>query len=267
MSTIVHLGSEVLHRYVYELRYEFGQIYWDRAGRVAKQILNDFDEWDFQSIDNQTCFLAHREQNVAFHFGPEKLDLVQTQNADVETLMPVGEFSRLAESATRIVIETLDLQYFSRIGYRVWHLYPTEDRNHSESLIRSLGIFSDQGEWAKLIPDAKELSYRLVTERSTHSLRIAVSSFEQQIRLSPSILRTARTEASRLPKDQREARVDRIRAKKKIDSYPLFGVLLDLDAYLEEPPIPGDLSVSDFIGRAFDDFQEIKPAALASRAK
>lgn len=51
--------------------------------------------------------------------------------------------------------------------------------------------------------------------------------------------------------------------EKTIDAYPSDGVLLDLDAYVEEPPYPTGLSVSDFVSGAVGDFQEIKKLVLA----
>ena len=50
MATVVDLRTEVIHRYVFELRYDFGQIYWDRAGRIAKAILAEQEEWDVNTI-------------------------------------------------------------------------------------------------------------------------------------------------------------------------------------------------------------------------
>src|ERR1022692_2087492 len=88
MALIVKPVTEVIHRYVVELKYEFGQVYWDRAGRIAKSILNENVDWDFDTIDTNRCQLSNRERNVAFSFGSEKLDLSQTQSSEVETLIP-----------------------------------------------------------------------------------------------------------------------------------------------------------------------------------
>jgi hypothetical protein len=58
--------------------------------------------------------------------------------------------------------------------------------------------------------------------------------------------------------------IDKLKAAKKIKHFPQFGILLDLDAYIEDPPYPDDLSVSDFIAAAFDDFEQVKQTVLTT---
>ena len=65
------------------------------------------------------------------------------------------------------------------------------------------------------------------------------------------------------PRDQRAILIDQLKAEKRIAHYPQFGVLLDVDAFLEDPPLPTDLRVSDFIVGAFDDLSGIKKDVLA----
>ena len=54
----------------------------------------------------------------------------------------------------------------------------------------------------------------------------------------------------------------KLKAEKIIKSYPQYGVLLDLDAYLEDPQIPG-FSISDFINTSYEDFVVVKKVVLA----
>lgn len=277
MSTVVDLKTEVIHRYVYELRFDFGQVYWDRAGRIAKEILSDREEWDFDRIDINHCQLAHRDLNLAFNFGHAKLDLSQTQSADVETLLPVGEFSALADTVTAIVVENLELEFFPRIGVRVWYLYPSTDREQSYEFVRNLKLFSLDSGLSNTIGEVSEASHRLVADRQKHMVRIAVAPFEQQVDLPPSLIRTAKVKAYKQKTDRpsgpgrdpgldrrRRILIDQMKAEKKIAHYPQFGVLLDLDAYIEDPPYPNDLSVSDFIATAFEDFNQLRRTVLAT---
>ena len=62
------MSTEVVHRYVLELRFDFGHVYWDRAGRIAKEILG-LEGWDFEQIDMNHCRLSKRDLNVVFNFG------------------------------------------------------------------------------------------------------------------------------------------------------------------------------------------------------
>jgi hypothetical protein len=72
MSLVVDLRTEVVHRYIFELRYDFGYVYWDRAGRIAREIAN-IEGWTFDAIDTNACRLAMRDSDVAFKFWPRQV--------------------------------------------------------------------------------------------------------------------------------------------------------------------------------------------------
>ncbi len=273
MTTILDLRTEVIHRYVFELRYEFGQIYWDRAGRIARSIVSNFEGWDFDAIDINRCQISERDKNLAFAFGHEKLDLSQTQSATLSKLMPLGDFGKSAEGLAKTVVEALELEFFPRIGFRAWHLYPTKNREQSFGLIHNLKLLRLDPDSVKVLGTTTELSHRLVVDRGTNMVRLAVATFEQQIELPPSLIRTAKAKAkahvqSKDPrvqsKDQWKANLDHLKAKKAIDSFPRFGVLLDMDAYIDDPPYPDALSISTFVATAADDFAKLKTIVLES---
>jgi hypothetical protein len=276
MSVGVDQKKEVLHRYVYELRYEFGQIYWDRAGRVAKEILSEHDEWDFEAIDINTCRLAHRDKNVNFNFGHKKLDLTQAQNADVASLMSVGDFGKLAERLTSTVAKYLELEFFTRIGFRLWHMYPANDREDASRLARELRLFRLEPSLAETIGAVSDVSHAMIADRQRHMVRLSLAPFEQQVSLAPSVIRAAKTKPYKEATDKQRGPgidkrqrvlIDKMRAEKIIKSYPQFGLLLDLDAYIEDPPYPDALSVSDFIMNAETDFRTLKPQLLLAATK
>jgi len=262
MATVVDLRTEVIHRYVFELRYDFGQVYWDRAGRISKAILAEQEEWDFNKIDLNGCQLVHRSANLAFNFGYEKLDLAQTQSADVEELLPIHKFATIAENAASIVAEHLEIDSFPRIGFRAWLLYPAADRDESHHFVHNLKVFTIDSAATQSLGNPSEISHRLVIERPSHMLRIAVAPFEQQVDIPPSVLRAARARARDSSHGQRQVLIDKLKAEKRIGHYPQFGLLLDFDAYIEDPPYPDELPVSDFISNSFEDFQKTKKVVL-----
>jgi len=264
MATVVGLKTEVVHRYVFELRYEFGQVYWDRAGRIAKEILG-IEGWDFEEIDLNHCHLACRDRNLNANFGPGKVDLSQTQGPDVAKLMSPGEFGATAEQLAATVVKHLEVDTFSRIGFRVWHLFPSADREEAQRLVESLQMFSTDSQLRDRLGPVSEVSHRLVIERPAHMLRIAIAPFEQAVELPPSLVRAAKTKTRDLRHD-RKGFLDKLKAERIIRNYPQFGLLVDLDAYVEDPPYPDDLAASDFITAAIRDFDTIKPLLLEGRA-
>jgi len=257
------MATEVVHRYVFELRYDFGHVYWDRAGRIAKEILG-LEDWDFEQIDINYCRLSKRELNVVFNFGPGKLDLSQTQSTEVAELLPAGVFGATAEEVAETVAKHLELDSFPRIGFRTWHLYPARDRQESFEILEKVELFRHSESVIKRLGDPSEVSYRVVVERQGHMARIALAPFEQAIDLPPSVVRAAKTKARdhRGEKGARKVLIDKLKAERMIRNYPQFGVLLDLDAYIEDPPFPDELSVSDFVANAAGDFENIKQVVL-----
>jgi len=199
---------------------------------------------------------------MAFSFGREKLDLSQVQSADVEELQPLHEFSSIAENGASIVAKHLEIDSFSRIGFRAWLLYPAADRDESYRFVRNLSLFRIHPGVTETLGEPSEVSHRLIFERPGHMLRIAVAPFEQQVDLPPSVFRAARAKARDLPRNQRQVRIDKHKAEKRIRHYPQFGLLLDFDAYIEDPPYPDELSVSDFIANSFEDFHNTRRVVL-----
>jgi len=264
MSQIVHRTTEVVHRYVLELRYLLGHLYWDRCGKPINEIVSRDEGWDFDRIDGGTCHLCERERNLYFNVSALKLDLSQVQSAEVATLVTAPEFGSIADSLSVTVTEILQLSEFSRIGFRAWYLYPTTDRDDSYNRVRKLKVLSPEIE-NLMLGRVSEAACRFVIERPGHMVRAAVTPCEPAVNLSPGIVRAARTKARDQPHHQRQLLLDKAKAEKIIQSYPQFGVLVDLDAYIEDPPYPNALSMSGFVEDARSSFEAIKSVLLEER--
>ncbi len=259
----VSASTGVAHRYIFELRYDFGFLYWDRVGRLAGHLSSE-EGWDVGSMNVDRCILRNADKNIHFSYGPKKLDLAQTQSEDVVELLEAHEFAALAEQFSGDVLEALDQPFCTRIGFRFQELFGTSDQEEAAARVRSL-------DWARLHDDIEqrlgpvsEPSFRAVFARPGRNVRVAVTPFEQQIELPPSILKAARARARDYPRDQTRVIRQRLKAEKMVKSYPNYGVLLDLDAYLEDPPTPG-VSISDFITTSHEDFAVVKKIVLAKR--
>jgi hypothetical protein len=264
MGYLVAPGTAVVHRYVFELRFDQGQLFWDRAGRVARS-LAEKEGWEVGSIDMNGCHVRDEGRNLIFSFSATNLSLCQTQNQDVSELLAPGEFRTIAEEFSEAVIGTLELKSFLRIGFRAWTLYETSSLDDASDRISRSAIFTPE-EPLRSLGDLSSVSYSAVVSRPKHMLRIAVAPFEQQINLSPSLIAAARLKAREKWADQRKVRLQAMKAKKVIKSYPALGIMLDLDAYIEDPPFPGELSCHDFVDQAVDDFGDIRNVVLQERS-
>lgn len=264
MSQIIDLHTEVVHRHVLELRYLLGHLYWDRCGRVINDVISSEENWDFEGMDGATCRLAAREQNLQFAFSASRLDLSQTQGPEVERIEEASKFAAIADSFSTKVIDTLQLSEFSRIGFRAWYLYPTEDRDDAEERVRSLRLLSSEINDLPL-GTVSDVSCRLVVEMPSHMVRAAIAPFEQLVNLSDGVLRRTRAKARDFPRDQKRILLDKAKADRIVKNYPQFGVLVDLDAFMEDPPCP-EQSIADFVRQAEESFAQIKNTLLEQRA-
>jgi hypothetical protein len=214
-----------------------------------------------ESIDGNGCRIRKEDQNLVFAYSPAKLDLTQSQNQDMPELLAPGEFAAIAEEFSEVVVRTLEVTSFPRIGFRVWTLYSTASVDEASEHIGRMSFFSP----CKALTDLGQLSHAshgVVIARPNHMIRVAATPFEQQVRLPPSVLAAARTKAREHWKDQKKVLIQSMKARKAIKTFPAVGIMIDLDAYIEEVPYPEQVSARTFIVEATKDFEVIREAIL-----
>jgi hypothetical protein len=261
MEHVVEPGTGVRHRFVFELRYDQGELYWDRCGRIARTLAAK-EGWALQSVDVNGCHIWNDEQNLIFAYSPRKLDLTQSQSQDVSKLLSPGDFAVIAEEFSETVVGALDVKCFPRIGFRAWTLYGTESLEDASIRIGKMSFFSP----CKSLNDLGEilhLSHTVVITRLKHTVRIAATPFEQQVHIPPSVEEALRQKSHKHPKDQKKVLVRQWKARKAVKAYPTVGIMIDLDAYIEDVPYPKEISVRTFIEGATEDFNVICSAILS----
>lgn len=261
MSLIVHRSSEVSHRYVFELRYDFGHYYWDRAGRIARELAS-CEGWLFESMDGNACRVVQPELNIAFSFGHLKLDLAQTQSREVERLLSIDQFAKFAAEFSEVVIRVLELDAFSRIGFRAIYLYPTSSKQEASDLLATTRMLHSQSECRDSLGRMTDLSHAVVVERQSHIARCQVGVFEQKVDIPISVLKAAKARARGMSRGQRVAMQEKYRAVKAIASYPQLGINVDLDAFIEDLSAVDSLTIANFVHDAEQDFSKIKEILL-----
>jgi hypothetical protein len=261
MTRVAQFQAGILHRMVFELRYDSGELYWDRCGRAARKLASQ-KGWAVKSIDSNGCHILNEDQNLVFSYSPTQLALTQSQDKEVSDLLSYGEFGAVAEEFCEVVVQTLELNSFPRIGFREWTLYGTESIEDASARIGKMSFFSA----SKALNGLGELSYNshsVVVARPDRMVRIAATPFEQQIHLAPSIIAAAREKSHKHSKEQRKVLIQQMKARKAIEHYPRVGVMLDLDAYIEEAPYPEQVTPLKFIEESKNEFQLICDAILS----
>lgn len=259
-------SDAVLHRLVFELRYNDGFVYLDRCGQTLNSLLREFPEWECAKADPSSGQLVHRKTNRSFTFGTAKLDLAQTQSPDVVTIGPPQEFGNLCDGLATIVTEELGLCSFSRIGVRAWHLLGAKTREEADNAILGLGFLNQDRMVSAVGGKPTAGSFSLTLEREHAFWRVAVTSVEQDVFTDPTALRRlARSRPRDQDRGQDRALRDKIRAERALKHVPPVAVLVDIDAYMEDPPIPQDLSIREFVANEVDAMRTAAEAIAQQR--
>lgn len=256
--------DRILHRIVYELRYDEGYTYLDRCGRTLNRLLGEFPEWEVSSVDPGSGQIVHRHRNKTFSFSCQKLDMGQNQDQQVKSLDAPHDFAAEAEKLSNIVIEELGVSSYPRIGLRAWNLFGVRSTEEAHSFVIGMKALHHEAVTGCIGGTATAGGFSVLLDMPGVVWRVAVATVEQRVSSDPSMLRRMATSTPhRQPSDQRRALLDKIRAEKALATFPPVAVLVDIDAYVEDPGVPDDLKIADFISEQLDRMNEAAEKVMA----
>lgn len=256
--------TSLYHKLVFEVRYEYGLVYLDRCGTTANRIMATHPDWIIQeeAVNPQNAPLINVRTGTQFNFGTLKYDfsLGQPINKDAAlTKDDINQFVSQVEAVSQIVHEELGLKKFVRKGFRVWFLFGTESQADSQNWISSLGAFRVAPDFSKAFQgDIESEGHVAVISASDRKFRISLNAVErlEHLDLGSEVLKTL---PRKLPKQQREVLLQQFKAKKRLLANPEFAVMIDVDAYVEEPI---EIAPGDFICQSLSAIEEKLPKAF-----
>ncbi len=230
---------------IFELRYNYGYEYLDHTGKVINEIISR-PGWNVSNTQTAFTSLLNIDEEIIFNFGPQKLDLVQRLSEKNKELSPIDNIARLCDDLSLIIIRKFNLQQFLRIGFRVHQLFKADNLEQAREYVKTLKIFTTNlpGE------TIEEVSHTIVISEKEWKSRIAIAPAEQRVEIDPATLKVAQMETHKLPKGQKEAFMQKMKTKKIIEAFPPYAVLVDIDSYVEDPPI-GELKIMDFVKNTY----------------
>lgn len=252
----------ILHKVVFELRYQYGLTYLDRCGRTANRIMRECPEWTLLSEhpNPQSAPLVNLETSAAFNFNARKLDLSLERNLKAEPLADndVKNFADQVGILTSIVIDQLGLEEFTRIGFRAWYVFQCQSRQDAEQWLKSLGCYSVSESVEKAFQGAIEaINVAVVVSGSDRKYRLSFNGVERQAELEvgQAILNIR---ARDLPKNQREHLQEQTRVKKILRQSPEHAAMIDVDVFQEDPL---EVAPQDFVETSYSElFVRLKQA-------
>ncbi|MBM4047565.1 MAG: hypothetical protein FJ279_20865 [Planctomycetes bacterium] len=255
--------ASICHKLVFAVEYRFGMTYLDRCGRTMNQIMRLRPEWVLQGSDvnPQNAPLVNLKSGMVFNFSSTHMDVAIEQAGGGKELDEgdVSDFVEQAHFLSGIVVDELELREFTRVGFRVWYLLPSDSKDDSERWIRDLPAFRVSDDLPKAFGGKLEVaSYALIIRGVERKYRIAVSAVERHAQIDvPGGLLSVR--ASKLPKDQHKVFLEQLKAKSRLKANPEFAAMVDVDAFVEDPVA---IDAQDFITHSLEQIDQNLPRAL-----
>jgi len=214
----ISVQPPIIHRFVYELRYDYGFTYLDRCGATINDILKKNPGWVHISASPKTTTIRNQEKNITFNFSVSKLDLVKSRSEKVATLMSVEEFAKIACSLTDEVVNRLGIEDFTRVGFRLWRLFGNESIEAAKEAVKNLGFVSFEKLKDVGLDNLNEVNCTLLLDHDGISSRIAIAPVEQNIEFDPATIKQASGIPHKLHIDQHRALIAKLKAKSKLNN-------------------------------------------------
>jgi hypothetical protein len=251
---------------VFELRYRQGMTYLDRCGRTINMIQEYHPQWVLggnAGVTPQNATLLNVENKFKLNFSSLKIDLSVDRpilGGDLDS-DKLKLFAADAENLSSIIIDQLGLADYSRIGCRVWYLFPAQTMQDAVSYLANLGLFSvNPALYGAFGGDAESISLGVVIDGQDRKYRIGFEAVERAIELDlgdavvsvpPQALKTGRrvsgwAEDKRVAEQRYEAFKEKLRTKARQEKHSPFASMIDVDTYLDDPEIvrPGEFVLS-----------------------
>lgn len=259
----------VIHKVVFEVRYARGFVYLDRCGSTTDRIMTTYPEWVAreEGINPQGAPLVNVQSGTHFSFGPLKYDFSLDQSIREELALVRADLDRFigeVSSISTIVHEELELNQFVREGFRIWYLFGVTSKNEAEKWISDLGAFMTAPSVARAFDGELEAQGHVAVIRAPdRKFRIALNVVERMghLDLGGEILKM---QPHNLPRGQREAMLKQLKAKRRVLVNPEMAVMVDVDAYLEDPV---DIDAADFISQSLEMIERQLSVALVGDSR
>ena len=256
--------DSVCHKLAYEVRFAQGLIYLDRCGTTCNRITANYPDWVIQenAINPQNAPLINVTTGTHFNFGTEKFSFTLDQPIKEEvalTQQDIKSFVNDTESLSIIVQEELELRRFTREGFRIWYLFPAETPEEAQEWISQLGAFNVNTRIPESLGGTLQAEGHTVIIRTNERMfRISVNAAEREASLDigSNVLKIL---PRNLPKGQKKAVLERLKAKGRLLANPHHAVMIDVDAYVDEPI---SVTAGDFISQSLEIINKTLPHAL-----
>lgn len=255
--------QSICHKIAYEVQYKHGYTYLDRCGNMINKIQENAEEWMLpggEDVSPQNATMVSLRNSAKFNFSSTRYNLIMDQpigaGKDIDD-KDINEFIGQAEFVSSIVNEMLNLKDFVRVGFRIWYLFGSKDKNDSttwiSNLLKEMSIDESITKGFGGTIDAK--NYVAVIASHDRKFRMSITGVESntQLDIGDGLLGIR---ASQLSKGQDKFLAKQLKERKRILMSPQFAAMIDVDSFVEEPI---DVNAKDYILESLKQIQESLP--------
>jgi len=116
----------------YEIKYEYGNLYFDRCGQCLNDIERNCEGWYMLSTDTKMGFLECPEKYLTCQFNNERFNFSSQKPSKIDISVIASEVNNL----WKIIEANLGIDTYLRQGCRIQYLKATENIEDAEKLIK-----------------------------------------------------------------------------------------------------------------------------------
>lgn len=250
-----------LTKVVLEVRYRDGYIFLDRCGRTISQILREYPEWLPRGADPQNAGLVSMRNGCTLAFSSLQYTFLLEKSLGDDPLAQssIDSLTEQVETITPILHDQLALQTFTRIGCRAWYLFEADSKEDAEKWLVTLPCWQIDPKFASAFGgQVSSVLTSIGVSAPDRSYRISLNAVERQAQLDlgQEILSVR---ASTLSKQQHQHLINQQKTRKRLSASPQFAVMIDLDAFHDDPP---SIDPKNFVCTSLGHFEKYLPKAI-----
>lgn len=131
----IEFDKLIVERFILEMRYSHGYLYWDNCGRIWKTVLDKWPDFKAIEVSPEKAVIKMDDEGLELRFDRNNINMGQDYPPSSLKL-----FKELAGMVIPLIAKTFEIQSFTRIGNRIFYLYPTNSPDEAADIVRNTGL-------------------------------------------------------------------------------------------------------------------------------
>lgn len=237
----------VMDSFHFEIRYNYGNLYFDRCGQCLNDIERSCEGWYVSSVDPSKGLLERPDKSFTSNFNYERFNFssLKPSNTDIKTI--ATEVSTL----WKIIEANLGLEEYTRQGCRFYYLIGTTSLEDAERLLEKSSLnLTIPSQLTKSGFERKNTNVTIVFAHDNFEYRLNLTTMTRYEAMNPNNL--IRTDPRLLSTRQKQIRLAQLQRLSEYSANPMYAVCLDVDCY---EIMPERISIEEFIVKQTDIVQ------------